>query len=107
MNSETFAYLLAGLGILLSIILWGRLLLLVGKSIARLENSVAEIERRQGQGSKIPDEAVQRLADPATLDAELERAGQLSDMRRARRKHLPRENAGPPARVRKLRISRK
>ena len=78
-----------------------------GIRIRKVENRLAEVERKQGEGSKIPDEAVARLSDPSALDAELERAGQLSDMRRARRAHLIRENAGPPAKVRKIMIRRK
>lgn len=78
-----------------------------GKKLGELAFRLSEIERRQGQGSKIPDEAVARLADPATLDSELERAGLLSEARRAKRRHLVRENAGPPAKVRKITIRRK
>lgn len=47
------------------------------------------------------------LSDPALLDAELERSGQLSEARRARRRHLVRENAGPPAKIHKVNITKK
>lgn len=78
-----------------------------GKMLRRIDFRLAEVERKQGQGSKIPDEAVARLSDPDTLDAELERAGELSDLRRARRRHKIRENAGPPATIRRIRFTRK
>lgn len=41
------------------------------------------------------------------IDAELEKSAELTEMRRAKRRTIPRENAGPPARVSKLRLHRK
>lgn len=41
------------------------------------------------------------------LDEELEKSATLTEMRRAKRRHLPREDAGPPARVKRMKFNRK
>lgn len=51
-------------------------------------------------------EATGVFADPNRLDAELERSAQLTENRRAGRKHAPRADAGPPAKSLKMRFTR-
>ena len=54
----------------------------------------------------LPDHITDVLTDPVRLDAELERSANLTEMRRARRRHMPREDAGPPAKVKRMKIYR-
>lgn len=76
-------------------------------TIAELQLALTQAEGALGiRTAEAVEEMTKVFKNPDLLDAELERAGQLSDMRRARRRHLPRENAGPPAKTRKMRFSR-
>ena len=75
--------------------------------IGELQLALTQAEGALGiRTAEAVEEMTKVFKNPDLLDAELERAGQLSDMRRARRRHLPRENAGPPAKTRKMRFSR-
>lgn len=58
----------------------------------------AKLEYRDG-------EVVKQLTE--NLDAELEKSANMTEMRRANRRHLPRENAGPPARVKRMKFNRR
>lgn len=43
--------------------------------------------------------ALQRLTDPEAILEDMERGAQIVEMRNAKRDFLPREDAGPPAKV--------
>lgn len=75
--------------------------------ITELQVSLTKVEGKLGMRSAETVEKITGiLSDPDMLDAELERSAQLDAMRKAKRRTLPRENAGPPARVSKMRIFR-
>ena len=75
--------------------------------INELQVSLTKVEGKLGMRSAETVEKITGiLSDPDMLDAELERSAQLDAMRKAKRRTLPRENAGPPARVSKMRIFR-
>lgn len=74
--------------------------------IKTLTDELEAVKHAVGFKSDVPDPVLQTLTDPELLDAELEKSANLTEMRRARRRTLPRENAGPPARVSRMRIHR-
>ena len=76
------------------------------KQNAKLSEELTTLKRHLGVPTAVPDAVLQTLTDPARLDAELEKSANLTEMRRARRRTLPRLNAGPPAKVRAMRIHR-
>ena len=72
------------------------------RCVGELQSSLTQVEGAIGMRD---GELVKRITEG--LDAELEKSAELTEMRRARRRHLPRENAGPPAKVSRLRLNRK
>ena len=95
-------YLVIGVMGLLFVLL-GVGMLSVSRAIESLSIRVAGLER--GRAGQV-EEITQTLTDPDMLDAELEKSANLTEMRRANRRHLPRPDAGPPARVNRLKIFR-
>lgn len=75
---------------------------LLVKPVAEVQRSLTVVEGKLGMRD---GEVVRQITE--NLDAELERSANLTEMRRAKRRHLPRENAGPPAKVSRLRLNRK
>lgn len=67
--------------------------LILGYS-ASLELIIAEKNRRE-QHAK----ALNKLTDPSAIEEEMERGARVREMYDANRRTLPRENAGPPAKV--------
>jgi hypothetical protein len=59
--------------------------------------SLAEINRLKQDMKDFGDRVVERLTDPKTIEAEMERTATLTEVRDANRTTLPREDAGPPA----------
>ena len=54
----------------------------------------------------ITAEVASIFSDPDRVDRELERSAELTELRRANRKHKVRDDAGPPAKSHRLNISR-
>ena len=80
-----------------------------------LARKIAETQVNIGRvahftGMKPDDSAMEQitgiLSDPAMLDAELERSAELSEARLAKRRNLRQPNAGPPAKVSRMRFHR-
>jgi hypothetical protein len=106
---------------LIVFLMQGLTLSIHGRQIRRINRSLLKLqsdserhnagERKLARGIAemridIAADVTQVFSDPAALDAELEKSAQLTENRRAGRKHLPRENAGPPATVRRLKFPR-
>lgn len=95
-------YLLIGL-LAVCFVVVGVALRSIAKTLNDLSQRVAGLESASGERMA---EISRVLADPDKIDAELEKSANLTEMRRAKRRHLPRPDAGPPARVSKLKIFR-
>lgn len=65
------------------------------KRLEKIETRVSN----QEQLNKTRQELYSNLADPEKIAAELERGANLREMRDAGRKIIPRDDAGPPAKV--------
>lgn len=70
--------------------------------IQSLKTSRDELKAKLGYRD---GEVVKQLTE--NLDAELEKSANMTEMRRANRRHLPREDAGPPARVKRMKFNRR
>ena len=70
--------------------------------IQSLKTSRVELKAKLGYRD---GEVVKQLTE--NLDAELEKSANMTEMRRANRRHLPREDAGPPARVKRMKFNRR
>lgn len=55
----------------------------------------------------ITAEVTSIFSDPDRIDRELERSAELTELRRANRKHKVRDDAGPPAKSHRLNINRR
>lgn len=60
---------------------------------------VEEICEKKRNAIEILDSIAKNLTDPIKIEAEMEATATAREMRDAGRKYLPRENAGPPAKV--------
>lgn len=61
-----------------------------------------EIERKKNQL-----DALKRLTDPASIEEDMEKGARMREMYDANRTTLPREDAGPPAKIYSLKLRAK
>lgn len=81
--------------VLVSLISFGYLLFLYHKRLFKVE----EICEKKRNAIEILDSIAKNLTDPIKIEAEMEATATAREMRDAGRKYLPRENAGPSAKV--------
>lgn len=80
---------------------------MMNKAVTTLVLDVTRIESKLGlRDAETVDRITGILSDPAMLDAELERSAELSEARLAKRRNLRQPNAGPPAKVSRMRFHR-
>lgn len=90
---------IAGL-IILSIILWKELEA-VKCQLFDLDESLATLAGKLGMRD---GEVVRQITE--NIDEEIEKSSVISEMRKARRRTIPRDNTGPPAKVTRMRFHR-
>lgn len=69
--------------------------------VGRMSADLAILKEKQGLRDGTVVEAI-----TGNLDAELEKSAVMTEMRQAKRRTLPREDAGPPATVRRMKFYR-
>lgn len=73
--------------------------IILSKSIRSEEAMKIQVLRELEAHRQVRKTLYDNLADPAKIEAEFEKSARMREMRDANRTTLPREGAGPPARV--------
>ena len=102
MSTDTTVLLCIGIAGWAAIIAGG---LWYGRKLAKWNKSQDQrLAKVEGKIGFRDGEVVREITED--LDSELERSATLTEMRKAKRRTLPRENAGPPARVGRMKFHR-
>lgn len=64
---------------------------------SELIEKIYDLQARLDKHEEVRENLYRKLADPETIQEELEKSADLREMRDAERATLPREDAGPPA----------
>lgn len=72
--------------------------------LRRLANTSEALITEETRRIQEHRKAFERLTDPDSIEADFERGAQAAEMRAANRVYLPREDAGPHARVHTARL---
>lgn len=78
--------------------------IVLSNSLKAQQQSHQEIRKELNAHREVRTKLYRDLADPARIEADFEKSARLREMRDANRTTLPREGAGPPAKVYRPRL---